>query len=81
MNDEHRCGPEGCEAVRLLRADFDKHHEDYEDIKAKVEKHEKTIAKHDTSFAVINTKLSAILWGLAVIGAAVIGYIVDRVFM
>lgn len=33
-------------------------------------------SKHDTQFAVINTKLSAILWLIGVVGAAVIGAII-----
>ena len=33
-------------------------------------------SKHETQFAVINTKLSAILWLLGVVGVAVIGAIV-----
>lgn len=41
---------------------------------------EDRMAKKDTEFAVINTKLSAILWGLAVIGTAVIGVLVKMVF-
>lgn len=41
---------------------------------------EERMAKKDTEFAVINTKLSAILWGLAVIGTAVIGVLVKMVF-
>ena len=41
---------------------------------------EDRMAKKDTEFAVINTKLSAILWVLAVIGTAVIGVLVKMVF-
>lgn len=33
-------------------------------------------SKHETQFAVINTKLSAILWLIGVVGAAVIGAII-----
>lgn len=33
-----------------------------------------------TQFAVINTKLSLILWGLGAIGVAVIGFLVRYVF-
>ena len=33
-------------------------------------------SKYETQFAVINTKLSAILWLLGVVGAAVIGAII-----
>lgn len=41
---------------------------------------EKRMAEHDVQYAVINTKLSAILWGLAVIGTAIIGVLVKMVF-
>ena len=40
---------------------------------------EKRIAEHDTQYAVINTKLTAILWGIGVIGTAVIGVLVKFV--
>lgn len=41
---------------------------------------EDRLAQKDVEFAVINTKLSAILWGLAVIGAAIIGVLVKMLF-
>lgn len=41
---------------------------------------EKRMAEHDVQYAVISTKLSAILWGIAVIGTAVIGVLVKMVF-
>lgn len=34
------------------------------------------MAEKDTQFAVINTKLSAILWGVGVIGTAIAGMLV-----
>ena len=34
---------------------------------------EDAMSKKDTEFAVINTKLSAILWGVAAIASALIG--------
>lgn len=37
---------------------------------------EKRMAEKDTQFAVINTKLSAILWGIGVIGTTIIGFII-----
>ena len=49
-------------------------------IEERVKSLEERMAKKDTEFAVINTKLSAILWGLAVIGTAVIGVLVKLVF-
>ncbi|MBS7403417.1 MAG: hypothetical protein KIG37_07765 [Oscillospiraceae bacterium] len=50
-----------------------------EELNAKVESLEVRMAEKDTQFAVINTKLSAILWGIGVIGAAVIGVLVKIV--
>lgn len=41
---------------------------------------EERMAKHDTQYAIINTKLSAILWGIGIIGTAVIGVLVKFVF-
>ena len=49
-------------------------------IEARVKALEEKMAKKDTEFAVINTKLSAILWGLAVVGTAVIGVLVKLIF-
>ena len=53
---------------------------EYSDLTERVKKLEDRMAQKDTEFAVINTKLSAILWGLAVIGTAVIGVLVKIVF-
>ena len=50
-----------------------------EELNVKVESLEVRMAEKDTQFAVINTKLSAILWGLGVIGAAIIGVLVKIV--
>lgn len=55
----------------------DAEHKDYSD---RLHAIEDRLAKHDTQYAVINTKLSAILWGVAVIGTAVIGVLVKLVF-
>ena len=41
---------------------------------------EKRMAEKDTEFAVINTKLTAILWGVGTIATAVIGVLVQMVF-
>ena len=37
-------------------------------------------AKKDIEFAVINTKLTAILWGIGVIGTAIIGVLVKMIW-
>ena len=41
---------------------------------------ETRMAEKDTEFAVINTKLSAILWGVGVIGTALIGVLIKMLF-
>lgn len=41
---------------------------------------ETRMAKQDTLYAVINTKLSAILWGIGIIGTALIGVLIKYVF-
>lgn len=51
-----------------------------ENLQDRVAELEKRMAEHDVQYAVINTKLSAILWGLAVIGTAIIGVLVKMVF-
>ena len=49
-------------------------------IEDRVKKLEDRMAQKDTEFAVINTKLSAILWGVGVTGTALIGVLVKLVF-
>jgi len=41
---------------------------------------EEQMAKKDTEFAVINTKLSAILWGVGAIATALIGVLVKLIW-
>lgn len=53
---------------------------DYDELKDRVKKLEDRMAQKDTEFAVINTKLTAILWGVGVIGTAVIGVLVKMLF-
>ena len=53
---------------------------EYSDLTDRVKKLEDRMAQKDTELAVINTKLSAILWGIAVIGTAVIGVLVKMIF-
>lgn len=48
-------------------------------LEGRVEKLEKRMAEKDTQFAVINTKLSAILWGIGVIGTTVIGVLLKMI--
>ena len=40
----------------------------------------KRLARGSADFAVIKTKLNAILWGLGIIGAAVAGVLADLIF-
>lgn len=50
------------------------------EIEERVKSLEKRMANKDTEFAVINTKLSAILWGVGVIGTALIGVLIKMLF-
>ncbi len=49
------------------------------DLQKKVDDQEKQLAKGETQFAVINTKLNLIMWVLATVGAAVIGVAIKLV--
>lgn len=53
---------------------------DFDDLKTRVEELEKRMAQKDTEFAVINTKLSAILWGVGATATALIGVLVKMIF-
>lgn len=53
---------------------------DYSSLEARIKDLEDRMAKKDTEFAVINTKLSAILWGVGVVAAALIGVLVKLLF-
>lgn len=53
---------------------------DYEELKDRVKSLEERMAKKDTEFAVINTKLTAILWGIGVVGTGVIGVLLKMIF-
>ena len=50
------------------------------EVEDRVKALEDRMAKKDVEFAVINTKLSAILWGVGIIGTAMIGVLVKLVF-
>lgn len=50
------------------------------DIEDRVKKLEERMAAHDVQYAVINTKLTAILWGIGVTGTALIGVLVKMIF-
>ena len=51
-----------------------------ENIEDRVKKLEDRMAEHDVQYAVINTKLTAILWGLGVVGTGVIGVLLKMIF-
>ena len=53
---------------------------DLEALERRVTTLEQRMAQKDTEFAVINTKLSAILWGVGVIGTALVGVLVKVLF-
>lgn len=50
------------------------------DIESRVKALEEKMAEKDVQFAVINTKLSAILWGVGVIGTALVGVLIKMLF-
>lgn len=50
------------------------------DLEERVRALEERMAQKDTEFAVINTKLSAILWGIGVVAAALCGVLVKLLF-
>ena len=50
------------------------------DFEERVRALENRMAQKDIEFAVINTKLTAILWGVGVIGTAIIGVLVKMIW-
>ena len=50
------------------------------DLEERVRSLENRMAQKDIEFAVINTKLTAILWGVGVIGTAIIGVLVKMIW-
>ena len=50
------------------------------DLEERVRSLENRMAQKDIEFAVINTKLTAILWGIGVTGTAVIGVLIKMIF-
>ena len=49
------------------------------EIEDRVKKLEDRMAKKDVEFAIINTKLTALLWGVGVTGTAIIGVLVKMI--
>ena len=54
--------------------------DNYSKLEKRITSLEERMAKKDTEFAVINTKLSAILWGVGVTGTALIGVLIKLLF-
>ena len=52
----------------------------FDKLEQRVSDLEKRTALHDLQYAVINTKLTAILWGIGVIGTAIIGVLIKMIF-
>ena len=50
------------------------------DLEERVRQLENRMAQNDIEFAVINTKLTAILWGVGVTGTALIGVLVKMLW-
>ena len=53
---------------------------DIHELEDRIKMLEDRMAKKDVEFAVINTKLTAILWGVGVTGTALIGVLVKMLF-
>lgn len=53
---------------------------DVAELSDRVKKLEERMAQKDVEFAVINTKLTAILWGVGVTGTAIIGVLIKMLF-
>ena len=53
---------------------------DIKELEDRVKSLEERMAQKDVEFAVINTKLTAILWGIGVTGSAVIGVLVKMIW-
>lgn len=51
-----------------------------QELTSRVKKLEDRMAEKDVEFAVINTKLTAILWGVGVTGTAIIGVLVKMLW-
>jgi len=53
---------------------------EWDDLEERIKSLEDRMSRKDVEFAVINTKLSAILWGVGITGTALIGVLVKLVF-
>ena len=53
---------------------------DFDKLETRIKDLENRMARKDTEFAVINTKLTAILWGVGVTSTAIIGVLIKLLF-
>lgn len=60
--------------------DVERNEQEHKELRDRLKTLEDRTAAHDLQYAVINTKLTAILWGVGVIGTALIGVLVKIVF-
>ena len=67
------------ELLQELQEWFDQRYKLREDCDKEMDKVTERLAKNDERYAVINTKLSALLWGVGVLCTAVIGFLVKYV--
>ena len=64
------------EDVDVVKEKLESAVKEHDELYERIDALEKRMAEKDTQFAVINTKLSAILWGIGVIGTTIIGFII-----
>ena len=53
---------------------------DVKELEERIKNLEERMSEKDVQFAVINTKLTAILWGVGVTGTAIIGVLIKMLF-
>ena len=53
---------------------------DLQELEDRIKSLETRMSEKDVQFAVINTKLTAILWGVGVTGTAIIGVLIKMLF-
>lgn len=68
------------ELFEELRDRFDERYKKKDDCDNEMKAVNARLAENEKQFAVINTKLTAILWILTVVGSAVIGFLVKFLF-
>ena len=66
--------------LKELQERFDARYKLRDDCDREMDEVSKKLASDATQFAVINTKLSAILWMLGVVGTGLIGFVIKYLF-